>query len=238
VCANNVLAHIDDLDDVMRGVTTLLAPDGLFVFEVQYLPDQLDDMGWSNVYHEHLDQHHLRPLVPFLKRHGLELFDAHRVATHGGSVRCYARRQRTQHAPEMSGRMRELLDAEPERLDFERVRHAVNRKMLQLVGLVSRLKREGRKIACFGAPAKLTTLMHTLGLDGSDVAFVVDDSPLKQGRYTPGHFIPIVSSDEWRARRPDYTIVTAWNMSAEVMAKHPEYRGKWIVLTPEVKVVE
>jgi SAM-dependent methyltransferase len=184
VVANNVLAHIDDLDDVMHGVRTLLADDGILVFEVQYLTTQLEKGLWGNIYAEHLDYWHLVPLERYLSRFGLFLTDAYHVPTHGGSIRCFAKKG---DGPLPANTRLKIMRAEETGLDVTRFQRALENDRLRAKSLLDATERDGRRAVAYGCPAKLTTIMYGTGLDQRHVVAVGDDNPLKQGRYTPGH---------------------------------------------------
>lgn len=200
IVALNVLAHVDDLRGVMRGVSRLLADDGLFVFEVQYLGDLVFGNHWDMIYHEHLDYHHIKPLAGFLASEGLHIHAVRHVDTQGGSIRVYARK-----SPSDWVCPKEDIDISG---FIERLKHVRN-PLAKISGTV----------AGYGAPAKATTFMYQTG---ARVDFIVDDTPEKQGMFTPGLNIPIVSPAELPLRKPDFVFPLAWNFADELRAKHPE----------------
>jgi SAM-dependent methyltransferase len=242
VTANNVAAHIDDLAGVMRGVARLLASDGVFVFEVSYLVDVLEKTLFDTIYHEHLDYHSVEPLVPFFASCGLQLIEALRVDSHGGSLRGVVQRAGGPRkvgasVADLIARERELglRDASTFRVFGARIAKVG----AELTNLLTRLKREGKRIAGFGAPAKATTLLYHLGITPQLVDFIVDDSPLKQGRYTPGMHIPVVPAQALYDRGVDYTVILAWNFAEPIMRKHAAWRsggGRFIVPLPTLEV--
>ncbi|MDP6952916.1 MAG: class I SAM-dependent methyltransferase [Alphaproteobacteria bacterium] len=243
VAANNVMAHIDDLGSVLDGVECLLAPDGVFVFEVSYLLDVYEKTLFDTIYHEHLDYHSVKPLVGFFARHGLELVDAVRVPTHGGSLRGIAQKAGGRNSVRPG--VRALIESE-ERigLDQERLFQDFARRIdglrQDLVSLVRRLKAEDQTIAGYGAPAKATTLLYHFGLGRDELDFIVDDSPLKQGLFTPGLHIPVLPSSALKTHKPDYLIILAWNFSEPIMANNAEFKetgGRFIVPVPELTIV-
>ena len=242
VTANNVAAHIDDLAAVMRGVAKLLAPDGVFVFEVSYLVDVLEKTLFDTIYHEHLDYHTVEPLVPFFASCGLQLIEALRVDSHGGSLRGVVQlaggpRKAGSSVAALIAREREmkLRDA----ATFEAFGARIARVGSELASLLRKLRREGKRIAGFGAPAKATTLLYHLGITPQLVDFIVDDSPLKQGRYTPGMHIPVVPAQALYDRKVDYAVILAWNFAEAIMQKHSAWRsggGRFIVPLPNLEV--
>lgn len=242
VTANNVFAHIDDLKGVTEGVRTLLAPDGVFVFEVSYLADVYEKTLFDTIYHEHLDYHSVKPLVAFFAANGMELIEAVRVDSHGGSLRGMA--QPAGGGRPVGASVAELVELE-ETIGLDRaetwVAYAGRIEVLkaEMLSLLGRLKAEGKTIAGFGAPAKATTLMYHFGIGPEFIDFIVDDSPLKQGLFTPGMHIPVVPSESIYEKRPDCLIVLAWNFAQPIMGRHAAYRdggGHFIVPLPTLEV--
>lgn len=243
VTANNVFAHVDDLKDFLNAVRTLLAADGLFAFEVSYLVDVHEKCLFDIIYHEHLDYHSVAPLERFFASQSMQLIHAGRVWTHGGSIRGIA--QRASAGRRCDASVADLiglergrgLDREETFAEFSRRIDAVKDRLAQLL---RDLKSAGASIAAFGAPAKATTLMYHLGIGAGDIDFIVDDSPHKQGLYTPGTHIPVVGPAEIPVRRPDVLLVLAWNFAEPIMAKHAAFLrggGKFLLPLPEVRLV-
>jgi SAM-dependent methyltransferase len=243
IMANNVFAHIDDLAGVADGVRALLADDGVFVFEVSYLLDVLEHTLFDTIYHEHLSYHAVRPLLPFLERHGLELIEAIRVPTHGGSLRAVAQ---LRSGPRPRGRsVADALALEQQRglgkLDtYVAFARQIDEVGVRLRVLLDQLRGEGKSIAGFGAPAKATTLMYHFRIGPDVIDFIVDDSPLKQGLYTPGMHVPVVASDAIEQRKPNHLLILAWNFAQPIMAKNALFRqngGRFIVPLPQIEVI-
>ena len=242
ITANNVVANIDDLDEVARAVRELLAPDGVFVFESFYLGDLVRNMVFDFFYHEHLSAFAVMPLERFFPRHGLELIDALRVPTKGGSLR---------YTVQLEGGPRSRADAVDEFRDEERRQGLaspdlyaefdakIDRTRSEVAELVHRLKRDGATIAGYGASATTTTLAYHFGL-GDLVDYIFDDYPAKQGLLSPGLHIPVVPSDELYERRPDAVIVFAWRYHEPIARKHSRFLaegGRFIVPMPELRVL-
>ena len=242
VAANNVLAHADDLHGILRGVERLLGPQGVLVFEVSYLLDVYEKTLFDMTYHEHLSYHSVAPLVRLLEAHGLELVEALRVPTHGGSLRALAQRRggplaRGASVGDLIARERAAgLDRAATFVGFgERIADLKRELRSLLLGL----RAEGRRIAGYGAPAKLTTLMHVFEIGPEIVEFVVDDSPLKQHRYTPGHHIPVLPVSELYRAKPDFVLILAWNFAESIIANHRAFQeqgGRFIVPLPRLEV--
>lgn len=243
VIANNVFAHIDDLKSVATGIRSLLKPNGVYVFEVSYLVDVFQKTLFDTIYHEHLCYHAVEPLKAFFDRLGLDFFDAERVDSHGGSLRGYVQ---LKNGPwKRSGQVEALIEIERslglDRADtYKKFAGDISRKGKALRERLLALKKQGKKIGGFGAPAKATTLMHHFGIGSDVIDFIIDDSPLKQGLYSPGLHLPVVSSQAIAERKPDYLVVLAWNFADPIIRKHPEFiknGGHFIVPLPELREV-
>ena len=244
ITSHNACAHIDDLVGLMRGVRHWLADDGLFIFEVGYLLDVYSNTWFDTMYHEHLDYHSVKPLVPFFESIDMELFSVKRVSPQGGSIRLHVQKKGGHYSAEPS--VKELIRLEEDiGLDkaetFRAFSDKVNTVKIALSEILRSLKAQGMRIAGYGAPTKSTTLLTHFGLEDDILDFIVDDNPLKQGKFTPGFHIPIMGPDELYKRKPDYLVVLAWNFSEPVMEKHQKYKnigGQFILPMPIAHVVE
>lgn len=243
ITANNVFAHADDLSDIAAGVRTLLAPDGVFVFEVSYLVDVFENTLFDTIYHEHLAYHSLKPLVPFFAAHGMEVIAAERVASHGGSLRAVVQLADGPHRREPSV---DTLIALEERLGLDRAAtlKAFGAKIDAIKSVLTaqlrELKSQGKTVAGFGAPAKATTLMYHFGIGPDVIDFIVDDSPLKQGLFSPGMHIPVLPSAAIYSKKPDAVVILAWNFAESIIRNHGRYLeqgGQFIIPLPTVEVV-
>lgn len=238
ITANNVFAHVPDLEDFALGVKKLLTDDGVFSFEVSYFKAVCENLLFDTIYHEHSSYHTINPLMKFFKKLGMKLFDFQHIDTHGGSIRVFVKLY-----DESTDKCRLIDMYQP----YEDMPDKVKRlqKDIKLLGYELRekledIKSQGKMVAIYGTPAKATTLMYALGLDRSMFWFAVDDAPLKQGAYTPGMHIPVLHPDEIRRKKPDYVLVLAWNFADSIIKNHAEvaeYGGKWIVPIPELKVI-
>ena len=237
VLANNVFAHADDLQEIAHGVRDILDPlRGRFVFEVQYLVDLVQKTLFDMVYHEHLSYHALQPLLPFFGALGMSVIDASRVATHGGSIRVVVQSGR---GLESSVQMQDLLLLESRALSgdpFGDMTHRIQRAGQQVRDALHGVS---GKIVGYGAPAKLTTLMYQFGIQPGQIAYVVDDSPWKQGLLTPGKHIAVESPE--RLLEPDNMpaciVIFAWNFAEQIIKKYPQFKGSFIVPLPEFQKV-
>lgn len=243
VTANNVFAHADDLRGMATAARDLLASDGLFVFEVSYLADVYEKILFDTIYHEHLSYHSVAPLLPFFESLGMQLVEAERVDTHGGSLRGVA--QKAGGRLKVGASVGERLEEE-RRLGlaslaaFQSYAARIDALKTELLSVLTKFKAGGKRLAAFGAPAKATTLMHHFGIDGELIDFIVDDSPLKQGLYSPGLHIPVLPSSAISERRPGGLLVTAWNFSGPIIAKNKAFLdggGSFIVPLPRVEVI-
>lgn len=242
VTATNVFAHVNDIDDFIENVKYLLKKDGIFVIEVQYFIDTIQKMTFDNIYHEHLSYFTLTSLVYFFKRHGMEIFDAQRVDSHGGSLRIFARENEGTH--KASKNVDNLLKYEKEiGVDNLELYRKFARKVYgareRLKSYAGGIKKQGMSIAGYGAPAKSTTLLNFCGIGRDFLDYIVDDNPLKIGLYTPGTHIPVVGPDFIEKKRPDYILILAWNFAEEILAKTEKYSSqgvKFIIPLPEPRL--
>jgi SAM-dependent methyltransferase len=241
ITANNVMAHIDDLDAIFQGVRKLLSKDGFFVFEVSYLPSVIEKLLFDTIYHEHLDYHHIKPLIICLERFGLRIFNAKEVPTHGGSIRIYVAPMESIHKPTES--LERLISNEAvDSKSFAQMslRLGLAKKLFQDTLYSLKIQRFGRLIA-YGVPAKFTTFSYQFDLNKDQVSVAVDDSPLKQNRFTPGKLLPIKSIADACIVNDDIVLISAWNFSKEITAKLKNlYAGKGlrvVIPLPELQVI-
>lgn len=243
IVANNVMAHIDDLDDVVSGVSSLLKNDGIFSFEFSYLVDVIEKHLFDTIYHEHLDYHSVAPLVKFFKKHGYKVLSSKRIDTHGGSVRMIV--QKNNGKFEEDGSTQELINLEKkinlhDKNTLISFSGDIERIKIDLCKCLKDIKNDGKSLAIFGAPAKATTLMYQFAINANDIQYIVDDSPLKQGLYSPGKHIPILSSKELYINRPDVVLILAWNFATTIIDNHKkliEAGTKFIIPLPKLKFI-
>ena len=242
VCANNVFAHMDDIGDVADGVRSLLAPDGVFVFEVHYLLDLIDEMVFDFIYHEHLCYHSVKPLDKFLRLHDMELIAVERVPTKGGSIRCFAQ---PRGGPRPIDNSVDALKAKETACGLDRpeiflsFRSRIDELKSALHERIVVLEAQGKTIAGYGASATVTVLIHHFDL-GEKIEFLVDDNVSKQNLFSPGHHIPVLPPSAIYDRKPDYLLVLAWRFRDMIVRKHQAYLeggGQFIVPLPEIEVI-
>ncbi len=243
VAANNVFAHADDLNEIIRGVKEVLSDDGVFIFEVSYLVDVFQKTLFDTIYHEHLAYHSVKPLINFFRLNGMELIDAKRIKTHGGSIRGVAQLENGPHEINKNVTRQVLLE-ESLGLDkietFQNFSSKIQNIKHELQTILYELKSQNKTIAGFGAPAKATTLMYEFELNNEIIDFIIDDNPLKQNTYTPGLHIPVLDSSSLETYKPDYLLILAWNFAESIINKNKnflEQGGHFIVPLPEVNVI-
>jgi SAM-dependent methyltransferase len=242
VTAFNVFAHADDLGGMADSIRELLAPDGVFVFEVSYLLDVIDRMLLGTIFHEHLSYHSIKPMRDFLRRHGMELIDVERVTIQGGSFIGTAQLIGGPHA--VSSTVGELLELEKNRgLEKPETVKGFATRLKQvkdeLGGMLINFKRQGKTIAGYGAARSGTTLISQMDL-GNVLSFIVDDSAEKQNKLSPGHHIPVLPTKAMYERRPDYVFILAWIHAKKIIENNKQYveqGGHFVVCFPEIKVI-
>jgi len=238
VTANNVFAHTGDLHGFLDGVQALLAEDGYFVFEVAYLPRMLADGTFDLIYHEHVFCHALTPLTKLLADHGMRAVKVTEVNSHGGSLRVYVQRHGEGEGPGACVRRMLATEREAGVLGtevYEQFAKRVSDVRTTLRDTLAHYGHEGAKVIGYTCPAKAATLINYCGLTFADIDYIVDDSPLKQGRWLPAAAIPIVGGKVMEADKPDVVVVWAWNVYTEVIGKLPKGTTA-IKPMPEVEV--
>jgi SAM-dependent methyltransferase len=238
--ANNVLAHVPDLNDFVAGFATLLASKGVLTIEFPHLLQLLGKAQFDTIYHEHYSYFSLLTASRALERHGLVVFDVEEIPTHGGSLRIYAG-----HVPRDPGeRVLELREREraaglEEMATYLAFADRVRREKREIVRFFSEQKDAGVSIAGYGAPAKGNTLLNYCGLGRDFIDYTVDLNPHKQGRYLPGTRIPIRVPEEIRRTQPDLVFILPWNIRDEVMEQLAfvrDWGGRFAARSPEMRI--
>ena len=243
--ANNVMAHVPDLNDFVGGIAIVLAPDGVATIEVPHLLRLVESNQFDTIYHEHFSYFSLLTARKVLAAHGLELFDVDELKSHGGSLRLYA--QRAGHRPAAGdvpgggacrARARRSASTRSRRIcSFSRQVHETKWRLLEF--LIAR-RREGKRIAGYGAPGKGNTLLNFCGIRTDLLEYTVDRNPYKQGQFLPGTHIPIKHPEALEQDRPDYILILPWNLKEEIVAQLAyarEWGAQFVVPIPEVQVL-
>lgn len=234
ITGQNVFAHIDNLDSVFKGLKLLLKPNGVLVMEFPYLLDLINKNEFDTIYHEHLSYFLIKPLQYLLTKHGFEMFDIERFDTHGGTIRIYA--QQGQKYP-VTSNVQKIAKLEKHLYNdkiYTKFAKNIERIPKDLIAEIKRLKKAGKRVVGYGASAKANVLLNICGLGPKDLEYIVDSTPSKQGLYTPGTHIPIVSEDYFHKDKPDYAILFIWNLQEEVLKKE---KFNFIVPVPKLKYI-
>ena len=242
IVANNVIAHIPDINGIFTAIKILLKDDGVFVMETPYVKALLDGLAFDTIYHEHLFYYSLTALEALFRRNGLAASNVEHVSTHGGSLRVTVTHAGREGArPEVDA----LLEDERrwgvgDDACYREFAEKVIAASAQLLALLTDLKSSGKRIAAYGAAAKGTTLLNFMNVDTDLVEFVVDRSTHKQGCYVPGVRVPIRPVEELLTSMPDYVLMLAWNLADEIIEQQSEYRsrgGRFILPMPTPTLV-
>ena len=244
VAANNVLAHVPDINDFVRGFALLLKPGGVATFEFPHLLRLLGENQFDTVYHEHYSYLSLGTVVRVFDACGLAVFDVEELPTHGGSLRVFAQRSDT-GSRARTGAVRRVLAEEAaaglaSAAGYEGFQARVDKLKDDFVAYLIEARRAGRNVAAYGAAAKGNTLMNYAGVRPDHIGFVVDRNPAKQGRWMPGSRIPIVGEERLREARPDDVVLLPWNLRDELVAQLDYVRawgGRFVTAVPELRVV-
>jgi len=242
ITGNNVLAHVPDINDFVDGVKILLAPEGVATFEVQHLLKLMQRHQFDTIYHEHFSYLSLIAGARIFAKAGLRVFDVELPETHGGSIRFFVCHQEASH-PENVNVARLLADERAYGLDKDAVydnwNESVKETKRDLLDLLVGLKRNGKSIVGYGAPAKAVTLLNYCGIARDFLDFTVDRASSKQGRYLPGVRIPIFPPESIFEAKPDFVLILPWNLKAEIKSQMrgiKSWGGRFIVPVPKATI--
>ena len=244
VCANNVYAHADNLRDITRGIRNVLSEDGVFVFEVSYLPDMVTNMVFDTIYHEHVSYHTLNPLEKFFNSLDMALFDVERIETKGGSIRAFVQPQSTgkrQRSDALTALMAEEIRLGYDKLDvytFYTEKIAACRN--STLRLLQDISPDMSRISGYGASTTTTTLLYNFELENVLTA-IYDDNPIKFGTFSPGAHIEVFSSSEIEKHLPKVIIILAWVYSKNIIKRHLRYLergGAFVIPLPVPQTID
>lgn len=241
VCANNVLAHVPDINDFVRGFRLLLTPNSVATFEFPHLLNLINENQFDTIYHEHYSYLSLLAVEKLLAKHHLEIFDVDQLTTHGGSLRIYVAHRGAQKSKDRVRALRRLeAEARLDSIDtYSSFAEQVIKLKVDVLDFFVRLARDGRKVVGYGAPAKGNTLLNYCGIGREFLPFTVDRSPQKQGLYLPGTHVPILAPDAIFEAKPDYIFILPWNLGPEItgqLANTRRFGAKFVTAIPELRV--
>jgi 2-polyprenyl-3-methyl-5-hydroxy-6-metoxy-1,4-benzoquinol methylase len=241
--ANNVLAHVPDMNDFVAGFTILLKPNGVATFEFPHLLNLIELNQFDTIYHEHFSYLSLTAVQHIFAANGLSVFDVQELPTHGGSLRVFAQRTDT-GSQIISDQVHRLLQKEQSAgirtaAYYTGFQGKAEKVKDDFVAFLIEVKRQGRSVAAYGAAAKGNTLMNFAGIRPDLIRFIVDKNPAKQGKFMPGSRIPIVGEERLREERPDYVVILPWNLRKEILqqlAYVREWGGRFVTAVPSLEV--
>ena len=222
VIGNNVLAHVPDLHDFIKGFAALISDEGVITFEFPHLLNLIRNNQFDTIYHEHYSYLSLMSLIPLFAVHKLKIFDVEKLSTHGGSIRIFVAKESSawEIKASVNHTVKEENEFDPRRKDvYETFQSNAITAKSEFLEEIHNLKRNNKKIAAYGAAAKGLTFLNFCGIDGSTIEYIVDLNPNKQNKYMPGSNIPVVSIDFFLQNQPDVLLVLAWNLAGEIKAQ-------------------
>ena len=242
--ANNVLAHVPDINDFVRGFTILLKPQGVATFEFPHLFQLITERQFDTIYHEHFSYLSFTTVSEIFESQGLSVFDVETIGTHGGSLRVFAQRSDSGARPR-STRVSEMTQLESSagmrsRTFYEGFERDAETAKAELLKILVESKLAGKKVAAYGAAAKGNTFLNYAGIKSDLISYVVDRNPAKQGKWMPGSRIPIVDEAHLKQHQPDVIVILPWNIKSEVLTQLSYAKGwgaRFVVAQPEVAFV-
>ncbi len=242
---NNVLAHVPDINDFVKGMKILLKESGTITMEFPHLLKLIEHNQYDTIYHEHFSYLSLYTVEKIFSQHDITIFDVEEIDTHGGSLRIYGRHSSETHR-HLTPRLHELRDKEislginklPLYKAFEKRVKSSKRKLLEFL---INAKNEGNTVVGYGAPGKGNTLLNYCGIRQDFIDYTVDISPQKQGKFTPGTRIPILHPRMIEQTKPDYILILPWNLTTEITHKYSfisDWGGRFVIPIPEIRVLD
>jgi SAM-dependent methyltransferase len=243
IIANNVLAHVPQLNDFVAGIAALLKPQGSATLEFPHLLKLIENVEFDTIYHEHYSYLSLMAVEHVFSRHGLRLYDVEQLSTHGGSLRIFATHAHRRELPDSAAlsalRAQEAAAGLGEIDTYRRFADRVQACKRSLKEFLARAQRESKRVAAYGAAAKGNTLLNFCGVTPRDIALVADRNPHKQGKFLPGTHIPVATPEALMDLRPDYVLILPWNLEHEIRGQLDGIRawgGRFVTAVPQVAV--
>lgn len=242
ITATNVFAHVKELDSFMKGIFSLLTEDGVFVEESHYLADMVEKMEYDSIYLEHLRYYSLKPLIRLFELYGMQVFDAERISTHGGSLRVYACKKGVY---EISENISKITEEEEKaglysKKTFEDFAQRIEKTKEKLREILLKIKKDGNKIVGIGAPAKGNTLLNYCEIGTNILEYLAERESLKVGKFSPGMHLKVVEEKQVFEDQPEYALLLAWNLKNIIVPKIKEkgFKGKFVIPNPEPHIME
>lgn len=241
IVANNVFAHVDQLDSIVSGIKNALDKDGIFVFENAYALSTIKNLYFDQVYHEHLQYYAVKPIQQYLRTYGLEIFDVKEKESQGGSIRCFVK-----HANSKKHKIKRsvytFIKSEKDfglynKKCFDKFINDLDSIKKEFNLFLKNAKKENKTISCYGCPAKFALFCKFFGLDKNNIKYVVDDTPEKQGKFAPYTKIKVVNNKNFKDNPTDYNIISAWNVADFIINKNKDYIGKFVLIMPKLKII-
>ena len=243
IVANNVVGHVEDLHDFMNGIKILIKENGIFVFEVPYLNDLIQKLEFDTIYHEHLSYFSLLPIINWVNQFGLEVFDIKKQSVHGGTIRVFITKKGNIL---QKNSVQEFLDEERQYgldkiLTYEKFAQNIIDLKSELIESIIKLKKEKKSLIGYGASAKGNVLLNYCNIDHTILDFIIDTTPLKQGKFTPGTHIPILPPNKMETKGDgDLILLLAWNYEDAILEKEKLFRskgGKFLIPIPKPRIL-
>ncbi|MFC1625814.1 methyltransferase domain-containing protein [Patescibacteria group bacterium] len=243
ILANNVFAHINDLNDVVKGIKMLLDKDGVFIIEFPYLVDVVDNNVFDSIYHEHLSYLAVGPLKKFFEKNGMEIFNCLKTPVQGGSIRIFVKKRHGKYP--ISKSVTKFLDLEKKKKinllgTYTKFFKRIKETKKDLNYILEKLRKENKRIAGYGAPGRSTTLLNYFDINPSTIEYIVDDNPNKQGLFTPGTHIPIYNPAKIKKLKPDYIVILSWNFAEPIITKLSDFKkrgGRFVIPIPKPRLI-
>lgn len=245
LAANNVLAHVPDINDFVGGMKIFLKEDGVITVEFPHLQNLIELNQFDTIYHEHFSYLSLTSVFTIFKHHDLTIFDVEEIPTHGGSLRIYAKHQediKKETSPSVENILQREIDLGFKSIKYyEKFSEKVKETKRSLLNFLIKVKREGKTVVGYGAPGKGNTLLNYCGIKTDFIDYTVDRNPHKQNNYLPGSHIPIYDPSKIFETKPDYVLILPWNLKSEIIAQMNHignWGGKFVIPIPNIEIID